>query len=123
MSAVKKRLPDDLLELIANKFRTLGDPTRLAILRVLMERGESSVTVIVRESGQSMANVSKHLKLIAQSRMVTRRKEGASVYYKLDDPVVEQICQLVCGSILKQLEKEHQRQQAMLRGTKRPNAS
>jgi len=116
---MKRRIPEELLQLIANKFRMLSDPTRLVILRILMERAESNVTVIVGESGQSMANVSKHLKLLAQSGIVSRRKDGANVFYKLDDPVVEQICQLVCGSILRQLEKEHQQQRMLLRVSKR----
>ena len=40
---------DELLEIMASKFRMLGDATRLAVLRVLMDRSESSVSVVVRE--------------------------------------------------------------------------
>jgi DNA-binding transcriptional ArsR family regulator len=78
-------IPDDLLELMAAKFQMLADATRLAILRTLME-GEKSVGQVVTETGRGQANVSKHLKLLADTGLVRRRKEGLQVYYRLDDP-------------------------------------
>src|SRR5208337_3122866 len=97
-------LPNDLLELMAVKFQMLADPTRLAILRALME-GEKSVGQVVTETGRGQANVSKHLKLLADSALVRRRKEGLQVYYRLDDPLVEQLCALVCSAIRVDLER------------------
>ncbi|MBA3481102.1 MAG: helix-turn-helix transcriptional regulator, partial [Pirellulales bacterium] len=55
-------LSDELLLLAADKFRMLGDSTRLAILRCLMDVGEANVTEIVAGTGRELANVSKHLK-------------------------------------------------------------
>ena len=97
-------LPDDLLELMAVKFQMLADPTRLAILRALME-AEKSVGQVVTETGRGQANVSKHLKLLADSGLVRRRKEGLQVYYRLDDPLVEQLCTLVCSTIRGEVER------------------
>jgi len=68
-------LPDDLLELMAVKFQMLADPTRLAILRALME-AEKSVGQVVTETGRGQANVSKHLKLLADSGLVCRPRRG-----------------------------------------------
>ena len=107
-------MPDELLELIAAKFQMLADPTRLAILRTLM-KGEKSVGQVVTETGGGQANVSKHLKLLADSSLVRRRKEGLQVYYRLDDPLVERLCTLVCSAIQSDLERSITKQRQFLR--------
>jgi DNA-binding transcriptional ArsR family regulator len=100
---------DEFLELVAAKFRMLADPTRLAILRCLMEEGELNVSQIVEASGRGVANVSKHLKHLNEARMVVRRKEGSFVLYRLEDPVLKKICELVCDSLRRELESEVKR--------------
>ena len=74
-------IPDEFLDLMAEKFRMLADSTRLAILRALME-GEKNVTQVVEETGRNQANVSKHLKMLAEAGLVGRRKEGLQVFYQ-----------------------------------------
>jgi DNA-binding transcriptional ArsR family regulator len=106
-------IPDDLLELMAVKFQMLADSTRLAILRALME-GEKSVGQVVTETGRGQANVSKHLKLLADSGLIHRRKEGLQVYYRLDDPLVEQLCNLVCSNIRGEVERKILQQKEFL---------
>ena len=96
----------------------LSDPTRLAILRVLMHNGEKTVSQVVAETGQSVANVSKHLKQLATGGMLARRKEGSFVKYRLDDPVVEKICELVCDSLRRDLEEQLRRTNRALRERK-----
>ena len=98
-------IPDELLDLMAEKFRMLADSTRLAILRALME-GEKNVTQVVEETGRNQANVSKHLKMLAEARLVGRRKEGLQVFYRLDDPLVEKLCKLVCETIVQEAQEE-----------------
>src|SRR3954453_18660330 len=102
---MSQAIPDELLDLMAVKFQMLADATRLAILRSLMG-GERSVGQVVQETGRGQANVSKHLKLLADAGLVRRRKEGLQVYYRLDDPLVEQLCDLVCGSIRGEVERK-----------------
>jgi len=106
-------LPDDLLEMIAAKFQMLADPTRLAILRALMG-GERSVGQVVAETGRGQANVSKHLKLLYDAGLVSRRKAGLQVYYRLDDPLVEQLCDLVCSTICGEVERKISQQKQLL---------
>ena len=106
---------DEFLELVAAKFRMLADPTRLAILRCLMEKGEMNVGQIVATSGRSTANVSKHLKHLSEARMLVRRKEGSFVLYRLDDPVLKKICELVCDSLSRELESEVRRNKQLLK--------
>lgn len=106
-------IPDELLDVIALKFRMLADPTRLAILRCLM-RGERNVTQIVRETGRNQANVSKHLKMLADSGLAGRRKDGLQVFYRIDDPLVERLCRLVCTTVIEEMRSEVARRSELL---------
>ncbi|HEU5117927.1 MAG TPA: metalloregulator ArsR/SmtB family transcription factor [Isosphaeraceae bacterium] len=108
-------IPDEFLDLMAEKFRTLGDSTRLAILRTLM-KGERNVTQVVEETGRNQANVSKHLKMLAEAGLVSRRKDGLQVFYKLDDPLVERLCSLVCETIVHEAHEQVERQKRLLKG-------
>jgi ArsR family transcriptional regulator len=95
-------LPEDLAELIARRFRALGDPLRVRILDLLRDR-ELSVTEIAARLGAGQQNVSKHLAVLAESGMLERRKDGTSVYYRIADDGVFALCEQVCGSLQAQL--------------------
>jgi len=107
-------IPEELLGLMANKFRLLGDSTRLAILHCLMAGEELSVGQIVTQTGRETANVSKHLKQLAEAALLTRRKAGSYVMYRLDDPIVEKICHLVCDSLRQEMKAELDRHRRLL---------
>lgn len=106
-------IPDEFLELMAEKFRCLADSSRLSILRSLMQ-GERNVTQLVEETGRSQANISKHLKMLFGSGLVGRRKEGLQVFYKLDDPLVERLCKLVCETIVEEAQEHVARKKKLL---------
>jgi DNA-binding transcriptional ArsR family regulator len=107
-------IPDEFLVRVAEKFRMLADPTRLSILRTLMD-GEKNVGTVVAETHQNQANVSKHLKMLAEAGMVHRRKEGMQVFYAVSDPLVEQLCGLVCGTIIEEAEADVERSRKILK--------
>jgi ArsR family transcriptional regulator len=108
-------MPDELLLLMAEKFRMLSEPTRLAILRCLMDGSEMNVSQVVAGTGRELANVSKHLKQMADTGLLARRKEGPFVLYRMDDPVIEKICELVCDSLRRELEAEVKRNKRLLK--------
>jgi DNA-binding transcriptional ArsR family regulator len=108
-------IPDEFLDLMSEKFRMLADATRLAILRTLMQ-GERNVTQVVEETGRGQANVSKHLKMLAEAGLVGRRKEGLQVFYRLDDPLVEKLCKLVCETIVQEVQEDVERNRKLLDG-------
>ena len=80
--------------------------------------GEKNVGTVVAETGQNQANVSKHLKMLTESGMVRRRKEGLQVFYRVNDPVIEQLCDLVCGAILAEAEVEVEKNREILKSWK-----
>ena len=99
-------LPPRFLELMAGRFAALADTTRLAIVYCLIRHGERNVTHLVRETGQTHPNVSKHLRHLREAGVVARRKEGQHVFYRLADPIAEQLCRLVCEALLPTFREE-----------------
>lgn len=92
----KTRLPPALLGQLADRFKALAEPNRLAILSALHD-GELSVSELVMETELGQANVSKHLDTLYRYGFVDRRKDGLNVFYRLADKDVFRICDLMCG--------------------------
>lgn len=91
-------LPDALVELIAERFRTIGEPTRIRILERLQD-GEASVQELTECVGGTQQNVSKHLSMLARAGIVGRRKVGTFVFYRITDASVLAMCEQVCGAV------------------------
>jgi len=92
------RLPREALEVIAQRFRVLGDATRLALLQALFD-GERSVQELCEATGVSQANASKHLGLLFDHGLVARRRDGLFTRYRVADPALERLCEQVCASL------------------------
>lgn len=92
-------------ERVAARFRALGEPTRLKIVERLF-RGEASVNEILEAVGGTQANVSKHLALLHAERLLSRRKEGTRTVYSVADPMLEKLCDLVCGAVQRDAARE-----------------
>lgn len=88
----------DAIALVAARFKVLAEPLRLHILQHL-QNGESSVTAITNAVNATQPNVSKHLKMLQDEGLVAKRQEGNTVYYKIADQSVFELCDLVCGSL------------------------
>ncbi len=91
-------LSDEALDLVAARFRLLGDASRLRLLRALME-GEHSVQELVEVCGLSQTNVSRHLGLMRREGVVARRAEGNRAVYSIADPTLRRLCRTVCGGL------------------------
>jgi DNA-binding transcriptional ArsR family regulator len=99
-------VPPQLLEHVATRFRVLGDAKRLAILRELMQGEELSVGELVSRLDTTQANVSKHLGILLQAGVVSRRPVGTSAYYTVTDPSLSGLCDLVCNRLREQNVEE-----------------
>jgi DNA-binding transcriptional ArsR family regulator len=100
--ALPHPVPDDLVELIARRFRVLAEPMRIKLLDRLRE-GEASVNELAEQLEASQQNVSKHLTVLAEAGILGRRKDGTHVYYRIVDDGVFGLCEQVCGSLQEQL--------------------
>jgi DNA-binding transcriptional ArsR family regulator len=101
--AVSHPLPDDLVELVAARFRALSEPTRVKLLDRLRE-GEASVLELAELIGTTQQNISKHLGVLQHAGIVARRKQGNFAYYRIIDEGVLALCEAVCGSLQQQVE-------------------
>lgn len=95
-------LPDDLIELIARRFRVLGEPMRIKLLDRLRD-GAATVGELQAATSSSQQNVSKHLLVLHEAGVLRRRKDGNFVRYEIADPAVFALCDLVCGGLRRQL--------------------
>ena len=104
----RTRMTPDLLAAIAGRFKAIGEPARLQILQAL-RHGESTVSELVEETGMGQANVSKHLQLLLAHGFVARRKEGLYAWYRLADEDVFRLCDIMCGSMERDLAVRRRR--------------
>ncbi|KAF0170360.1 MAG: ArsR family transcriptional regulator [Limisphaerales bacterium] len=95
-------LPAEALELVAARFRVLGEPNRLRLISAL-EQGEKNVSELVAETELTQANVSRHLQTLTEAGLLGRRKEGLNVFYFIADESLFKLCDLVCSRLQKEL--------------------
>jgi DNA-binding transcriptional ArsR family regulator len=98
-------LSDRARELMAARFRALGEPMRLKILERLF-RSPASVGEILETVGGTQANVSKHLGVLRAGRLVGGRKDGNRTVYSISDPALERICAVVCEAVSREARAE-----------------
>lgn len=96
-------LTEPLVELVAERFRVLGEPMRIRLLSELREEGKT-VGELRNAVGASQQNISKHLGILLQAGFVSRSREGNQARYTLADESVFELCDVVCGSMRRQLE-------------------
>ena len=107
-----QHLNDRALAKVAEIFKALAEPRRLILLNALRD-GPRNVSELVDIANTSQANVSKHLALLLQVGIVSREQRGNCVYYGMADPATFELCDLVCGQLLRKTMAELEWQQLM----------
>jgi DNA-binding transcriptional ArsR family regulator len=95
---ISKKLSDDQITEICRLLGLLSEPSRLVLLRALMD-GPLTVTELMDVTGLKQGNVSKHLGLLQSARFVSRERDGNFARYKLADPRLVELCQLMCTRV------------------------
>jgi DNA-binding transcriptional ArsR family regulator len=95
MPSNDKRELHALFEMVSRYFSVLSEPTRLSILHALCN-GEQSVGHIVETTESTQTNVSRHLKLMYDANILSRRKEGTLVFYRICSEHTIDLCRGVC---------------------------
>jgi DNA-binding transcriptional ArsR family regulator len=103
-SPVPHPLPEPLIELVAQRFRVLGEPMRIKLLDQLRE-GDATVGELQDALSASQQNVSKHLGILLSAGMVARTKDGNHSRYSISDPSVFDLCEQVCGGVRRELSE------------------
>lgn len=103
-STLPHPVPEPLVELIAQRFRVLGEPMRIRVLDRL-RAGETGVHELIEATGTSQQNLAKHLSVLQQAGIVARRKSGNRAVYSIADESVLDLCERVCGGVARRLEE------------------
>jgi len=98
VQAVPHPLPPALVDLIAQRFRVIGEPMRIRILDALRD-GPLTVGELTEQLGATQQNVSKHVGVLAQAGLLGREKDGTRVRCVITDDSVFELCELVCGGL------------------------
>ncbi|MBF2003446.1 MAG: winged helix-turn-helix transcriptional regulator [Synechococcales cyanobacterium C42_A2020_086] len=95
----------EVVQQVADYFSVLSEPMRLRILNLLRD-GEKCVQDLVEATETSQANVSKHLKVMLQAGILSRRTEGTSAFYSVADDLSYELCNLVCDRLASRIEEQ-----------------
>ncbi len=98
-------VPQEVVQQLAEYFSVLGEPMRLRLLNLLRD-GERCVQDLVEATETSQANVSKHLKVMVQAGILSRRSEGTLAYYSVQDDLIFELCNMVCDRLAKRIEQQ-----------------
>ena len=101
----KELLDREQLQAVARLFEVLAEPTRLDILQNLKQKS-LSVNEIVSATDCKQANVSKQLGILHDAGLLDRRREGNQVFYSIADPMIFDLCALVCGKLKKDAQQQ-----------------
>ncbi len=93
---------------VADYFKLLSETSRLQILSCL-RAGAMNVSEIGEATGLGQANLSKHLKMLTEADILSRQPQGVSVYYEIKDPMIFELCELVCDRLYERMQQKAQR--------------
>ncbi|WP_229476822.1 MULTISPECIES: ArsR/SmtB family transcription factor [Massilia] len=105
----------EVFEEVSNYFALLSEPTRLKILHALCN-GERTVGAIVGDIAATQANVSRQLNMLYRARILGRRKEGAQVYYRIEDQNTIALCRTVCSQMAEKVKSSRRMGQGAIQG-------
>lgn len=89
-----RALPDNDLVQVSAVFKLLGDPTRAKLLYAMLEAGELCVCDLAASTGIAETTASQSLRLLRASQVVTARRDGRLMYYRLADAHVRMLLDL-----------------------------
>ena len=92
-------VPTALVEQAAERFRLLSDPTRLRLLNELDDNDELAVGELAERAGVGTSNTSKHLHQLERQGIVAKRRSGTTILYRIADPTLAELCDLVCSGL------------------------
>lgn len=101
----KKDTEDLVFESVAELFSVLSTPIRLKIISAVCH-GEKNVSELLAEIDTTQPNMSQHLSMLYRSGVLSKRREGTQIYYKLQSERVATLCRAVCVQVAIELEGE-----------------
>ena len=102
-------LTDQIIDDVSRIFGSLGDPSRLKILRTLLDAERPlSQGALIEATGLSQANASKHLSHLVQAGLVLREPAGNMAFFRPVMPIVPDVCGLVCQHVKERIQAAYE---------------
>jgi len=89
---------DEVFETAAELFGLLSTPIRLKIISAVCQ-GEKNVSELLAAIDTTQPNMSQHLATLYRSGVLTKRREGTQIYYRLQSERVATLCRAVCTQV------------------------
>ena len=101
----KKGMDERIFQMHAEVCKSLASPVRLKILNALRE-GEKSVEEMIRLLGLPKANLSQHLAVLRQRKIVITRRAGLNIYYKIANSKMIKACDILREVLFEQFKDD-----------------
>ena len=102
-----KNMEEKIFEMHAEVCKSMANPTRLKIMNLLRD-GEKSVEELKRQLELPKANLSQHLGILRQRGIVSSRRAGLNIYYKVTNPKMIKACDIL-REVLFELMRESEK--------------
>ena len=100
-----KKSEDQVFDSVAELFSVLSTPIRLKIISAVCN-GEKNVSQLLAEIDTTQPNMSQHLSMLYRSGVLSKRRDGTQMYYRLQSERVATLCRAVCTQVAIELESE-----------------
>jgi DNA-binding transcriptional ArsR family regulator len=98
-----KSTQDRVFDSVAELFGVLSTPIRLKIISAVCQ-GEKNVSELLGEIDTTQPNMSQHLSMLYRSGVLSKRREGTQMYYRLQSERVATLCRAVCTQVAIELD-------------------
>ena len=115
---INKNIEEKIFQMHAEVCKSLSSPTRLKILNSL-RKGEKSVGELAKLLGLHKANLSQHLAILRQCKIVTTRRTGLNIYYSIANPKMIKACDILREVLFEQIQEDEKLVRAQLTKHKR----
>ena len=99
---MNKKMEEKMFQMHAEVCKSMANSTRLKIMNLLRD-GEKSVEKLKKRLDLPKANLSQHLAILRQRRIITARRAGLNVYYKIANPKMIKACDILREVLFEQL--------------------
>ena len=96
---------ENIYDLHADVCKIFSNAKRLEIINALKEK-EMSASELIEKIGLSKANLSQHMGVLRSKGVISTRKEGVNIYYRISNAKITQACDLMREVLLEQLQEK-----------------
>lgn len=109
-----QRMEERIFEMHAEVCKSMANPTRLRIMS-LLRGGEKSVKELKKQLELPKANLSQHLGILRQRGIISSRRAGLNIYYKVTNPKMIKACDILREVLFELMQESEKLARGMTR--------